>query len=184
MPQRFLMLTLSAMLPNLAGCVWLSTCADFERPKPMGISSPTLQAYVDVERDYKSGVFLMWQCSWTKPPHSLNIYSDDASSDVVACVITDLTVQYADDEALQRPGELPATAEYEARPAGANSAKVEYTAKLTFPGLIEREESFTLEIEGYYQMRDGTRRPFKSSEYIEVSRDPLVRPIAVVWANV
>lgn len=173
----------ATLLTHLNGCVWLTNCADFERPQPLGISGPSLQGYVD--ENYESlGSGFLWYSTWTEPPHTLCFYSEEQTGDVAECVITDLSIRYADEETIHRPAELPAVAAYERQGQYADGREVGYRAEFKFPDLIEREESFTLEIEGYYQMRDGTRRPFKSEEHIDFERDRMVRPIYFMWCEV
>lgn len=169
----FGLFALAVMLPSLgAGCLWHHHFATFDGPEHLGFTSPTLRARVEPTTGYESKNYCcLWGATTCSPPYSMDFDSEEPTGEVVEFVITELQITYHAEDEVIRPAQLPATARYEDKSYGPPDDRTRvFRAELTFASLIERDESFTLLLRGYYLMKDGSRRPFESNGYFEMTK--------------
>ncbi len=181
----FRLLALVIGLPSLGmGCVSHHHYASFKGPECLGVTTPMLRVHVDEDHEFKNHGFV-W-ATWTNaPPHSLVVYSSERTGDVDRFVITELQVTYHANDEVVPASQLPATAIYEDASYGpAHDRTREFDAKLTFESLIDRDESFTLLLRGYYLMKDGLKRPFESNGYFEMTKKNELRSLWVEMMSV
>ncbi len=181
----FRFLTLVISLPSLGmGCVSHHRYASFEGPECLGVTSPMLRVRVDEEHEFKNYGFI-WATTTNAPPHSLVFYSSEPTGDVDRFVITELEVTYHAKRKAVPAARLPATAVYEDASYGPPHDRTrEFDAKLTFESLIDRDESFTLSLRGYYLMKDGSKRPFESNGYFEMTKKNELKSLWVEMMSV
>lgn len=114
----------------------------------------------------------------SKKPYQLHVYYMDDASMFASIDFTTVTVTYADGTTDPRVAALKLPMRIQSRLYESYNSTSEAVVKNTgriiqarFPGVISRDESFTLLIKGRFTKHDGTTIPFTINEKYDISRD-------------
>jgi hypothetical protein len=144
---------------------------------------------VEIETNMSVGS-LMGGSVKSKKPYQLDVYYMDDASMFASIDLTTVTVTYADGTTDPRVAALKLPMHIQARLYESYNSTSEGVVKNTgriiqarLPGVISRDESFTLLIKGRFTKPDGTTIPFTISEKYDISRDKRTEKWAEFMAN-
>ncbi|MFN0130084.1 MAG: hypothetical protein ACKV19_25755 [Verrucomicrobiales bacterium] len=127
----------------------------------------------------------------SKKPYPLDVYYMDEASMFSSMEFSTLTVTYADGTNDPRVAALKVPMRIETRLYESYNSTSEGVVKNTgriiqarFPGVISRDESFTLFIKGRFTKHDGTTIPFTINQGYDISRDQRTEKWAEFMAGI
>jgi hypothetical protein len=144
----------------------------------VGIAPATKSPIPRVEIDTNVTAGMMGGAVKSHKPYDIRAHYMDDTFTFSSAEYTKVTVTYADGTvdpgiaALNLPRSFKAT-EYESHNSMAGGAVVVNKSRIIraeFPGIVTRDEAFTLQIEGKFTKDDGTVIPFKIKEKYDISR--------------
>lgn len=140
--------------------------------------------------DTNMSINLFWGTLKTSKPYSIAVDKTDTSFTYASVVFTKLNITYDDGSSETNLPSLPLTIKSEDYTStnsvsGGNIAQTKMrliSGKI--PGVITRDEPFTLDLEGHFKLDDGSQVPFKINQHYDVVIEKTTKPTMDVLQDI